>query len=474
LTRSLTDFAKIVDVFDERSVSFVSITQSFNTTSSMGRLTLNVLLSFAQFEREVTAERIRDKIAASKRKGMWMGGMVPLGYDVRDRKLVINAEEVSTVRKIFALYTEVGSLRSLQLRTQECSLTTKRHTSRSGRVRGGLPFSCGHLRAILTNPLYIGMIRQGKDLHQGLHDPIVDRQTFDLVQSRIASRANISPTSAGSDGLHLLTGLLFDETGDRLSPTHATKQGKRYRYYVSRRSLKGSSTETSKSWRLPSTEIEMIVQDELVQLLSSGPRLLDLTGPSISGAIDIAGLVSAGQAAATDLPNSPIDRRKTLIDTLVRKITVGTDQVTIELSIAGLLQALGCNLDCARNEIDEPYHPISIPTTLRRRGVEMKLVLHKAANITTADGCLLALLRQAHQLLRSLTDGSGLTIAELAARERIDVSDLSRTLRFAFLAPDLCEAIVQGRQPIEWTRHSLFRLSELPVLWADQRTLLGS
>ncbi len=475
LTRSLTDFAKIVEVFDVRSVSFVSVTQSFNTTSSMGRLTLNVLLSFAQFEREVTAERIRDKIAASKRKGMWMGGLVPLGYDVRDRKLVINAEEASTVRKIFALYTEVGSLRSLQLRTQEEGLTTKRHTSRSGKLRGGLPFSAGHLRAILTNPLYVGMIRQGKDLHDGLHDPIVDRQTFDLVQSRIASRANTSPHAARSDGLHLLTGLIFDELGDRLSPTHATKQGKRYRYYVSRRALKGSANEAAKCWRLPAPGIETIVQDELVQLLSSGPRLLDLADPSLSRAADAAELVSAGRVAAADLRNASIGRRKTFIANVARKITVGADQVTIEISIAGLLQALGCKLDSGDNEIGEQYHTICIATALRRRGVELKLVLNnKAAETAKADEGLLALLKHAHRLLRSLTDGSDLTIAELAARERLDVSDLSRILRFAFLAPDLCEAIVHGRQSIEWSRHSLFRLSELPALWADQQALLAS
>ena len=246
LTRSLADFAKIVEVFDQRSVSFVSVTQSFNTTSSMGRLTLNVLLSFAQFEREVTGERIRDKIAASKKKGMWMGGIVPLGYDAEARKLIPNDFEASTVRQLFKLYLELGSIRMLQVRAQQIGLRTKLHTSKAGLTSGGLGFSCGHLRTILTNPIYVGMIRHGKHTYPGLHEAILDQQTFDQVQALLASKANTSSSAAGKDDLHLLTGMIFDETGDRLSPTHATKNGRRYRYYVSRRLAKGHQVRRSR------------------------------------------------------------------------------------------------------------------------------------------------------------------------------------------------------------------------------------
>ncbi|RWI92116.1 recombinase family protein [Mesorhizobium sp.] len=473
LTRSLTDFAKIVEVFDERSVSFVSITQSFNTTSSMGRLTLNVLLSFAQFEREVTGERIRDKIAASKRKGMWMGGLVPLGYDVRDRKLEVNPGEAATVRQLFALYLELGSIRALQSRTQHLGLVTKHHVGPDGKERGGLGFSCGHLRAILTNPIYVGMIRQGKELHKGLHHPIVDQQTFDLVRERIAASANTSSSAAGVDGLHLLTGLIFDETGDRLGPSHATKNGKRYRYYVSRRLVTGSSKGAARAWRLPATEIEKVVQGELVRFLKAETQLLDaIPSPSALSA-DLTVVLSAARATADDFQAASVDRRKELVTTLIQKVVLNADYVTVEISIVGLLKTLGLKL----NETDTATecHAIATPIELRRRGIETRLVVNSkgAAEAPGADPGLLGLLGQAHRLLGALTDGSGLTMADLAERQRMDVSDLSRVLRFAFLAPDICQAIIEGRQPIELTRKRLFRMSELPNLWADQRSLLG-
>ncbi|TGS09819.1 recombinase family protein [Mesorhizobium sp. M2E.F.Ca.ET.209.01.1.1] len=472
LTRSLTDFAKIVEVFDRRSVSFVSITQSFNTTSSMGRLTLNVLLSFAQFEREVTGERIRDKIAASKRKGMWMGGVVPLGYDVRDRKLVVNPGEAVTVRQLFALYLELGSIRSLQSRTQQLGLVTKRHVGADGVRRGGLGFSCGHLRAILTNPIYVGMIRQGKELHKGLHDPILDQQTFDLVRDRIAANANTSSSAAGADGLHLLTGLIFDETGDRLSPSHATKKGKRYRYYVSRRLVTSSAKGESKAWRLSAAEIEKVVQGELLQFLKSDTQLLDAIPSSSAASADLTVVLSAARATADELQAPSVDRRKELVTALIQKIVLNADCITIEL-IVGLLKTLG--LKASEPDAASTRHAITIPIELRRRGIETRLVVNNkgGAEASAADPGLLDLLRQAHRLLGTLTDGSGLTIADLAERERMDVSDLSRVLRSAFLAPDICQAIIEGRQPTELTRKRLFRLSELPNLWTNQRTLLG-
>lgn len=473
LTRSLTDFAKIVEVFDERSVSFVSITQSFNTTSSMGRLTLNVLLSFAQFEREVTGERIRDKIAASKRKGMWMGGVVPLGYDVRDRKLEVNSGEAATVRQLFALYLELGSIRAVQSRTQQLGLVTKRYVGAEGVRRGGLGFSCGHLRAILTNPIYVGMIRQGKELHKGLHDPILDQQTFDLVRDRIAANANTSSSAAGADGLHLLTGLIFDETGDRLSPSHATKKGKRYRYYVSRRLVTSSAKGASKAWRLSAAEIEKVVQGELLQFLKSDTQLLDAIPSSSAASADLTVVLSAARATADELQAPSVDRRKELVTALVQKVVLNADCVTVELSIVGLLKTLG--LKASETDAASTCHTITIPIELRRRGIETRLVVNNkgGTEASAADPGLLDLLRQAHRLLGTLTGGSGLTMAELAERERMDVSDLSRVLRFAFLAPDICQAIVEGRQPTELTRKRLFRLSELPNLWAEQRMLLG-
>ena len=193
LTRSLTDFAKMVELFDQKEVSFVSVTQQFNTTTSMGRLTLNVLLSFAQFEREVTAERIRDKIAASKKKGMWMGGLPPLGYDVREKQLVVNPAEAETVQKLFQLYLQIGSVRKLKEEIDRLGIVAKIRRQADGRLVGGKPFSRGHLYALLSNPLYIGKIRHRQALYEGRHEAILDAETFETAQERVGGPSSSAP-----------------------------------------------------------------------------------------------------------------------------------------------------------------------------------------------------------------------------------------------------------------------------------------
>ena len=235
LTRSLADFAKIVEVFDAHSVSFVSVTQQFNTTSSMGRLTLNMLLSFAQFEREVTGERIRDKIAASKKKGMWMGGLPPLGYDVEDKKLVVNPDEAETVRTLFRLYLELGTVKKLAEESDRLGLVTKRRKRSGGRETGGQPFTRGHLYQLLTNPIYVGDVANKGDTYPGQHQGIIDRQTFDAVRRQLDNNASERRATTNAKAPSLLTGFIYDEVGDRLCPTHANKKGRRYRYYISKR-----------------------------------------------------------------------------------------------------------------------------------------------------------------------------------------------------------------------------------------------
>ncbi|WP_082549683.1 recombinase family protein [Mesorhizobium sp. Root552] len=220
LTRSLADFSKMVEVFEAAAVSFVSITQQFNTTTSMGRLTLNILLSFAQFEREVTAERIRDKIAASKKKGMWMGGVVSLGYRVDDRKLVIDDSEAITVRYLFNTYLELKSVRDLVDDANRSGLRSK---------NGQASFTRGALYHLLSNPIYIGKIRHDGQLYDGEHAGIVGPQLFADVQQLLVAQAANRSSQRNRQDVHLLTGIVFDETGDRLSPTHARKLGKRYR-----------------------------------------------------------------------------------------------------------------------------------------------------------------------------------------------------------------------------------------------------
>jgi DNA invertase Pin-like site-specific DNA recombinase len=233
LTRSLADFAKIVDVLDAHDASFVSVTQQFNTTASMGRLTLNMLLSFAQFEREIAGERIRDKIAASKAKGMWMGGNVPLGYDVRERKLVVNEAEAATVRLIFQRYAELGSVALLKAELERAGIVSKRRKGAGGELSGGKYFSRGALYLMLQNHIYRGKVAHKDKIYSGQHEAIIEAELWQMVQDKLAANLQGHSRAIGAEAPSLLSGLIFDGDGARLSPTHAVKKGKRYRYYVS-------------------------------------------------------------------------------------------------------------------------------------------------------------------------------------------------------------------------------------------------
>src|SRR5271168_442261 len=268
LTRALADFAKMVEVFDARGVSFVAVTQQFNTTTSMGRLTLKVLLSFAQFEREVTGERIRDKIAASKQKGMWMGGLVPIGYDVHERRLVINQSEAETVREIFRRYLELGCVRLLMEDLNRRSIRSKVRVAKNGRKSGGNTFSRGALYKLLANPIYLGEIRHKGTRHPGLHEPIVDQELWDKTQFLLRSRAVRRAPRTAKSAASPLTGKLFDESGQSLTPSHAVKGERRYRYYVSRSLIKGTADSAGRGWRLPAPEIERTVAASACQILS--------------------------------------------------------------------------------------------------------------------------------------------------------------------------------------------------------------
>ncbi len=276
LTRSLADFAKIVEQFDRQGISFVSVTQQFNTTTSMGRLTLNVLLSFAQFEREVTGERIRDKIAASKRKGMWMGGVVPLGYELRDRQLVIQAQETERVQQIFRAYLEQGCVSKLRTYLEEQGIRSKQRVSRDGRASGGAVFSRGALYQMLQNRIYRGEITHKGKSFPGQQPAIIDQELWDRVQARLKANLQGSRNRPRGTEKSMLAGLLFDGEGHRFTPTHANKNGKRYRYYCSRALLKKNGEKTARPARMPPQEIEELVLSELNRLLQSPQQLLDL------------------------------------------------------------------------------------------------------------------------------------------------------------------------------------------------------
>jgi DNA invertase Pin-like site-specific DNA recombinase len=274
LTRSLADFAKLVEAFDAKSISFVAVTQQFNTTTSMGRLTLNVLLSFAQFERELSSERVRDKVAASRRKGKWTGGTVPLGYDAKDKKLVINKAEAETVRYIFKRYLELQSFGKLVEDLDAKGIVTKRRDTKVEKWNGGIPFTYGPLANFLKNRIYIGETGHKEKWFPGEHAAIVDRKIFDQVQQLLASQpAGRKARRTASEAL--LMGKLYDDRGNRMSPSFSTKNGIRYRFYVSSALLRGRKTEAGSVGRVASATMEKLVVQALRDHISTDPSIDD-------------------------------------------------------------------------------------------------------------------------------------------------------------------------------------------------------
>src|SRR5689334_6318082 len=319
-TRSLADFARLVELFDAEDVSFVSVTQQFNTTSSMGRLTLNVLLSFAQFEREVTGERIRDKIAASKKKGMWMGGNVPLGYDAEERTLIIHPAEAETVRRIFALYRELGCVRRVKEEIDRLGLRTKSSTTANGAERGGKPFSRGHLYTLLSNPIYTGQIAHKGELYPGQQPALIDDASWSIVRDQLAANTRDHRHRAKAAEPSLLAGLLVDARGDRLTPSHAVRKGRRYRYYVSA-ALDHRCRDGSRA-RLPARlrEIEEAVIRILAAALTSPAKLgVELFGAASMPSDHIPKLLDRAARLAAALGGSPEGQAK-LVRELVEKI----------------------------------------------------------------------------------------------------------------------------------------------------------
>jgi site-specific DNA recombinase len=472
LTRALADFSKIVEIFDAKCVSFVSVTQQFNTTTSMGRLTLNVLLSFAQFEREVTGERIRDKIAASKRKGLWMGGVVPLGYDLRDRELMTNPAEAEMVRTLFRLYRELGTVQRLKEAADRQGLVTKRRHQSSGRVTGGGPFTRGHLYCLLSNPLYVGEVPHKGATYPGRHDAIIDRETFEAVQRQLTANAASRRSATNAKAPSLLTGLVYDETGDRLCPTHANKRGRRYRYYISKRLMHATGSATG-GWRLPARELEAVVLQTVRDFLSDELRLVEalhLNGIPPDHLRRVTGYVAA---AADELKDGPPERQHQLLSALVHRIILHADSIHIDIKRTGLIGLLAEPDAGTASGSEEPFSLV-MPIQLKRRGVEAKLVIRAAGSrCPSPDKKLITLFADAHRWIDDLAQGRAASVRDLARLHDRDAGDISRTLPLAFLTPDIVEAILGGRQPIDLTPRRLKRMGALPCRWAEQRRRLG-
>ena len=331
LTRSLADFAKIVEAFDRQGISFVSVTQQFNTTTSMGRLTLNVLLSFAQFEREVTGERIRDKIAASKRKGMWMGGVVPLGYELQDRNLVVHPPDAEVVRQIFQLYLKLGCVSRLQEHLEQQGIRSKNRISRAGRCSGGAVYSRGALYGMLQNRIYLGEITHKGATYPGQHEAIIDRSLWDQVQAQFKANLQAERKRPRTTGQSALTGLLYDSEGNRFTPSHANKKGRRYRYYVSQSVIHGRGKGSRGPVRLPAEEIEALVSSQLKELWESPQRLLDLLSEPSASPGDVQRLLEAIQQSGDST-----DKSQSLLKSAVARIVVYDEQIEVQIDLRAL------------------------------------------------------------------------------------------------------------------------------------------
>jgi len=462
LTRSLADFAKLVEVFDAHEVSFVSITQAFNTTTSMGRLTLNVLLSFAQFEREVTAERIRDKIAASKARGKWMGGLVPMGYDSVDTKLVINEPESKVIRTIFELYIKLGSVPALKLELDKQGIKTKRRVTKRNQQTGGRPFSRGHLYKLLGNPIYIGKVRHKDKIYDGEHEGLIETALWDTVQTKLKDNAPKRTCGINLDSGSLLTGLIYDGTGDRLTPIHTKKSGRRYRYYVSRRLTLGE-TDDGSGWRLPAKRFERHVTQKLTALLENPTILLEKLSIKDIDHTTLKSITKAANAMLAQINNvNPKTQREALIK-LVSKITIDKDTLTLELNPEELLPDI---------ETEEAVR-LEYSLTQKRRGVETRLIIG-GTPLNTPDAKLLGTIAKARDWHRKLQDGSYKSLLEIAANEKIDRAEVSRSLPLAFLAPSILRDMMKGHQPVDLTLDALRRKSSgLPLCWNAQRQYLG-
>ena len=447
LTRSLSDFTRLVELFDAHGVSFVSVTQQFNTTTSMGRLTLNVLLSFAQFEREVTAERIRDKIAASKRKGLWMGGIPPMGYSPHERSLKIDGEEVTRLRKIFSLYLDCGNVTQLKIELDRMGWKTPSRATLKGPA-GYKPFSRGHLHRILTNPIYIGKICHKGEIHDGQHPAIIDMPVWNAVQEQLQNQTN-GQRRENTQIPKLLAGILFDASGQRLTPTYSKKGTRLYQYYVSHDLHQGQRTGADQ-FRIPAPELEQAVLDALIDGLKDEERVL-----SSANAHHPTQALAVANESIRQLQD--LGTRHETLHRLVQSITVRPEQLEIELV----------------SDTETAEHRIQVPIRIKRSGAAVMLIVGKESAQPRIDKKLLALIAKALRWFEWLESGKCDSLAALGQLEGVGSGYVSRIINLAFLSPDILQEIAQGKQPEHVTAERLSRLGMPPMHWQEQWSWLG-
>lgn len=453
LTRSLMDFSKLVERFDKSNCSFVSVTQAFNTSTSMGRLTLNVLLSFAQFEREVTAERIRDKIAASKKKGMWMGGIPPIGYTAKDKELIVDPVGAKIVNRIFETYLDVKCLNRLKREIDKLGYETR--PSRPGSL--ARPYSRGHLYNMLCNPIYIGEIRHKDQRFPGRHTGIVDRDVWDRVQTLLEGRSQtIRGKGRQAVDRSLLTGRVFDETGDRLTPSYTKKKEQRIRYFVSNRLVDRSSTRTpdASGWRLPATQLEDAIASAIADTLKTAK-------PATSSDV---GTIKRVTQTITQMTSGK-ERWPDLLD-LVSRARVTPGALEIELHH----DKLASIFEMSSKDVPADVAKIVAPFQRRRRGIETKLVY--GYEPPKVDAVLLRRVARGYAWWDEIRSGNA-TFKEIVKREKLSRRFVAIHLDLAFLAPNLVTSILDGKQPICLSAQAL-RSTQVSLNWHEQGKLLGS
>lgn len=439
------DFSKIIETLDDRGISFVSVTQQFNTANSMGRLTLNVLLSFAQFEREVTAERIRDKIATSKKKGMWMGGLAPLGYDAHEKKLVINEDEAALVRYIFTHYLDVRSVRKLKEEVDRQGFVTKSR-KQGKRKTGGIPFSRGHLYQLLRNPIYAGKVRHKDKCYPGQHEAIIEERMWDATQQMLGEHAPARKSRTNIKQSNILTGLIFDETGDRLCPTYAKKGNRHYRYYISKRLVHEPGVK-GKAWRLPADELEKTITQAILRFLNNERQWMISLNTSGIGPDEFQNLRAQITCIETQMKTGELSERRSTLQHLLQRITIQSGKIVMVLNGRWFADGGASYENCV--EIRSPYELI-IPFHTKRRGIESKIIIGgEKTTLISQDQNLISLFQRSNEWGQLLTEGSIDSITALAKRASMDASDITRYLPLAFLAPDIIELILTGRQPVD-------------------------
>ncbi|WP_428248402.1 recombinase family protein [Ferrovibrio sp.] len=476
LTRSLADFAKIVEAFDKKGVSFVSVTQQFNTTTSMGRLTLNVLLSFAQFEREVTGERIRDKVAASKRKGMFMGGNIPVGYDLDNRKLVVNETDAAFVKGLFDRYLALGDATKLKRELDQRKICTKVRTSRSGNARGGEPYTRGMLYYIMKNRIYLGDIVHKGQIYPGEHQPIIDPATFDQVQKLITSNRHDHVTRSRTKERSLLAGFVWDEYGRKLTITHTKKAARRYRYYVSGPAQTGEVTD-KRPVRIAASDLETMACNEIATFFKDEEQLRNTLFNAVAGNVveppTMPGMANWTEAAASVARKLMLPHGGELfaiLQALAPKIVAGRAFVSISIKRKTILNLL----DLPADEFHDEQIELHRDTRLKTIGTEPRLIIQQDDTRSARpqrDPALIKAMARAHIWFRRHTGETPISTDQIARQDKQDPSYVGKIMRMAFLSPELTEAVLEGRQPPGLTIEAI--LSGIPADWAEQQSKFG-